>query len=170
MIADLGFLTSRFPILSVFAASVSSLLLGQLFMFVPEDSFFFFGHRIIELGIVFSRTTSCPTWIHVCVFVRGRSPGFFHVGAGVVSSGFCPDIFPCALPDRSRGVAKSSLLPRIRVVPRGRTARVLAVRLTAVTFAAGVFPTLSSTASPSRVCWLLRSSADMSDRALVAES
>ena len=59
----------QFPILSVFAASVPSLLLGQFFLFVPEDSFFFFGHRIIDLGIIFSRTTSCPTRIHVCVFV-----------------------------------------------------------------------------------------------------
>ncbi|KAF2612111.1 hypothetical protein F2Q70_00011387 [Brassica cretica] len=44
------------------------------------------------------------------------------------------------------------------------------LKLTAVTFAAGVFSALSSTASSSRVCWLLRSSADMSDRVLVAES
>ncbi|KAF2617243.1 hypothetical protein F2Q68_00039558 [Brassica cretica] len=36
----------------------------------PEDSFFFFGHRIIELGIIFSRTTPSTTWMHVCVFVR----------------------------------------------------------------------------------------------------
>jgi len=48
-IADLGFLASRFLILSVFAASVPSLLLGQFFLFVPEDSFFFLGHRVIEL-------------------------------------------------------------------------------------------------------------------------
>ena len=42
--------------------------------------------------------------------------------------------------------------------------------LTAETFAAGVFSTLSSVVLPSRVCWLLRSLADMSDRTLVAES
>ena len=69
-IADLGFLVSRYPISSLFAASVPSLLLIQFFMFIPEDSFFLFGHRIIELGIIFSRTTSCPTRIYVSVFVR----------------------------------------------------------------------------------------------------
>ncbi|KAF2570229.1 hypothetical protein F2Q70_00003749 [Brassica cretica] len=42
--------------------------------------------------------------------------------------------------------------------------------LTAATFAAGVFSTLPLAALSSRVCWLFRSSADMSDRALVAES
>ncbi|KAF2611667.1 hypothetical protein F2Q70_00011815 [Brassica cretica] len=120
--------------------------------------------------------------------IEGRSPGFFRVGAGVVSSGFCLDVFPCALPDRSEGVAKPSLLRRTQVVLCGRTALVLAVRfltclvrelmtlsrssdfflkvenifwtsskvavltLTPVTFAAGVFSTLSSTVLPSRVC------------------
>ena len=70
-ITDLGVIASRFPILSVFAASVPSLLLGQFFLFVPEDSLFFFlGHRIIELGIVFSRMTPCTMWMYVCVFVR----------------------------------------------------------------------------------------------------
>ena len=55
-IADLGFLASRFPTLTVFAASVPSLFFGQFFgqffLFVPEDGFFFFGHRIIKLGII----------------------------------------------------------------------------------------------------------------------
>ncbi|KAF2590650.1 hypothetical protein F2Q70_00038551 [Brassica cretica] len=85
-------------------------------MFVPEDSFLFFGHRVIELGVVLSRTAP-----------RGRSPGFFRVGPGVISWAFCPDVFPCALLDWSEGFAKSSLLLRTRVVPRGRTALVLDV-------------------------------------------
>ena len=42
--------------------------------------------------------------------------------------------------------------------------------LTAVMFAAGVFSTLSFSVLLSQVCWLLRSSADMFDRTLVAES
>ena len=91
------------------------------------------------------------TWMHVCVFVRrleltagihidafdfsfffifldrGKISWFFRVGAGVISLGFCPDGFPCALLNRSKGVAKSSLLPRIQVVPHGRTAMVLVV-------------------------------------------
>ncbi|KAF2562924.1 hypothetical protein F2Q70_00017103 [Brassica cretica] len=224
-IADLEFLASRFPTLSAFNASVPSQLFGQFFMFVPEDSFFFFGHRIIDLRIILGRAAPCTTRMHVCVLVhrfgltaRIHIDAFdfsfllvFHdrgsrVGAGVVSLGFCPDVFPCTLSDRFEGVTKLSLLPRTGVVPRGRTALVLAVRfstclakelmtlsrssdffwkvenifwtssntvvlkLTAVTFVAGVFSTLSSMASPSRVFWLLRSSADMSDRALVAES
>ena len=131
--------------------------------------------------------------------IGGRSPRFFRVGVGVISSGFCPDVFPCALSDWSKGVTKSNLLPRTQVVPHGRTALVLAIRfltllarelvtlsrssdfflkvenifltssnaavlmLTAVMFDAKVFSALSSTASPSRVCWLLRSSADRCD-------
>ena len=50
-ITDLGFLASRFPILSLFAASVPSLLLGQFFMFNPEDGFLFFGHWVVELEL-----------------------------------------------------------------------------------------------------------------------
>ena len=111
------------------------------------------------------------------------------VGAGVFSSGFCLDDFLYALADRSIGIVKLSLVPRIRVTQRGRTALVLAVRpstclarelmtlscsadvfskfenifltssnaavfasvLTAVTFLAGVFSTLSAAAVPSRV-------------------
>ncbi|KAF3552524.1 hypothetical protein DY000_02006791 [Brassica cretica] len=113
-IADLGFLVSRFPTLSTFSASVPSLLLGQFFLFVPEDSFFFFGHRIIELGIILSRLEP-----HCSLH---------DADARVISSGFFPDVFPCALPDRSEGFGKSSLLPRIQVVPRGRTALVVVVR------------------------------------------
>lgn len=100
-IANLGVLASRFLTLSTFAASVSSLFLGQFFMFVLEDGFFFFGYKVVELGIVLSRTNPCAMWMHVCVFIhrlglnarihinafdfsflfifldRGRSPGFF---------------------------------------------------------------------------------------------
>ncbi|KAF3589003.1 hypothetical protein F2Q69_00029963 [Brassica cretica] len=101
----------------------------------------------------------------------GRSPGFLSVGAGVVSSGFCPDVFPCALPDRYRGVYRVFFRGFGLSCVEGRPwFSLLVLRLTAVTFAAGVLPTMSSTASLSRVYWLLRSSADMSDRALVAES
>ncbi|KAF2557433.1 hypothetical protein F2Q68_00016799 [Brassica cretica] len=39
-------------------------------MFVPEDGLFFFGHRVIKLGIVLSRTAPCTMQMHVCVFVR----------------------------------------------------------------------------------------------------
>ncbi|KAF2558637.1 hypothetical protein F2Q68_00016126 [Brassica cretica] len=103
--------------------------------------------------------------------LRGRSPGFLSVGAGVVSSGFCPDVFPCALPDRYRGVYRVFFRGFGLSCIEGRPwFSLLVLRLTAVTFAAGVLPTMSSTASLSRVYWLLRSSADMSDRALVAES
>ncbi|KAF3513286.1 hypothetical protein F2Q69_00006004 [Brassica cretica] len=198
-------------------------------MFVLEDGFFLLGHRIVKLGIISSRTALCSSWMHICVFVRrfgvtariqinafdffilltfldGRK--VFRVGAEVVSSVFCPDDFPCVLADRYTEVIKSSLLPRIQVSPRGRTALVLAVRfstclvrelmtlscsadfflkfenifltfsnaavfasaLTTVTFAAGVLSMLSSAAVPSRVCWLLISSADIFDRALVDES
>ncbi|KAF2588318.1 hypothetical protein F2Q70_00038553 [Brassica cretica] len=73
--------------------------------------------------------------MHVCVFVRrfgltagihidapdfsfllvfhdrGKISGFIHVDAGVISSGFCLDVFSCALPDLSEGVTKLSLLP-----------------------------------------------------------
>ena len=104
-IANLRFLASRFPTFSTFAASVQSFLLGQFFMFIPEDSFLFLGHRVIELGIILSRTAPYTTRMHVCVFIRrfelnarinidmpdfsfllvfhdrGRSPGFFLVGA-----------------------------------------------------------------------------------------
>ena len=101
----------------------------------------------------------------------------------------------CALPGLSSGVAKSSLLPRTFVVPRGRTALVLVVRvstclarepmsfscsldfilkavvlalaLTADTFSAGVVPMLSLISPSTRVCWL---SVAMSDRASAAES
>ncbi|KAF3513659.1 hypothetical protein F2Q69_00006566 [Brassica cretica] len=188
-IADLRFLASRFPTLSAFAARVPSLLFGQFFLFVPEESFLFIVNRVIELGVVLSRTSPRTTRIHFGVFIRREDlPVFFRVGAGVVSLGFCLDVFPCALPDRSEGVAKSSLLRRTQVVPCGRTALVLAVRfltclvrelmtlsrssdfflkvenifwtsskvavltLTPVTFAAGVFSTLSSAVLPSRVC------------------
>ncbi|KAF3538841.1 hypothetical protein F2Q69_00022998 [Brassica cretica] len=68
-IADLGFLASRFLTLSPFAASVSSLLLGQFFLFVSEDSFLFYGHWVIELGFVLSRMAPCTTRMHVCVFI-----------------------------------------------------------------------------------------------------
>ena len=69
-IVDLGFLASRFPTLSAFAASVPSLLLGQFFLFIPKDSFFCFGHRIIGLGIILSHTAPCTTRMHIFVFVR----------------------------------------------------------------------------------------------------
>ncbi|KAF3608691.1 hypothetical protein DY000_02047801 [Brassica cretica] len=70
MIVNLGFLVSRFPTLSVFATSVLSLLLGQFFLFVPENSLFLFVHRVIELGIILSCTAPCMTQMHVCVFIR----------------------------------------------------------------------------------------------------
>ncbi|KAF2547017.1 hypothetical protein F2Q70_00021502 [Brassica cretica] len=70
MIVNLGFLVSRFPTMSVFATSVLSLLLGQFFLFVPENSLFLFVHRVIELGIILSCTAPCMTQMHVCVFIR----------------------------------------------------------------------------------------------------
>ncbi|KAF3538799.1 hypothetical protein F2Q69_00023272 [Brassica cretica] len=80
--------------------------------------------KIANLGFLASRFSDlvdvCREW--------GRSPGLFRVGAGVISSRFYPNVFPCVLPNQSEGVAKLSLLPRTRVVPRGRTALVLAVR------------------------------------------
>ena len=60
---------------------------------------------------------------------RGKISRVFRAGAGVISSGFFPDGFPCVLPDRSKGVSKSSRIPRILVVPRERTALFLAVRV-----------------------------------------
>ena len=69
-IADLAFFASRFPTLSVFAASVPSLLLGQFLLFVPENGFLFFGYRVIKLGMVLRDTSPCTTWMHVCVFIR----------------------------------------------------------------------------------------------------
>ncbi|KAF3490371.1 hypothetical protein F2Q69_00053637 [Brassica cretica] len=123
-IADLGFLASRFPIPSVFAASVPSLLLAQFFLFVPEDSFFFFGHRIIELGIIFSRTTSFPTRIYVCVFVhkfgltaRIHIDTFnFSVFLVFHDRGKISRIFPCL----RRGGFVGILPGRIRPVYRSR--------------------------------------------------
>ena len=155
-IVNLGFLASRFPTLSAFPASVPSLLLGQFFLFVPEDSFLLFGPRVIELGIVLRRTAPCTTWMHVCIFIRRfgltarihiNAPDFsflFVFHAGVISSGFSPHIFPCALSDRSKGVAKSSLLPQTQVVPCGRIALVLAVRFS--TYLARELMTLSRSA------------------------
>ncbi|KAF3497971.1 hypothetical protein DY000_02053077 [Brassica cretica] len=103
--------------------------------------------------------------------IGGRSPGFFRVGAGVISSGFFPHGFPCALSDRSEGVAKSSLLPRIRVVSRGRTTMVIAVKFP--TCLARELMTLSRSANffskVENIFWtssnavVLRSSADMFD-------
>ncbi|KAF3566312.1 hypothetical protein DY000_02016760 [Brassica cretica] len=39
-------------------------------MVIPKDSFLFFGHWVIELGIVLSFTAPCTTQMHVCVFIR----------------------------------------------------------------------------------------------------
>ena len=68
-IANLRVFASKFPTLSAFAASASSLFHGQFFLFVPEDGFFFFDHRVVELVNVSSRTAPCATWVYVCVFV-----------------------------------------------------------------------------------------------------
>ncbi|KAF3566844.1 hypothetical protein DY000_02016863 [Brassica cretica] len=105
-VANLRFVTSGFPTLSAFAASDPSLLFGQFLMFYPEDVFFFLCHGLVKQGIFLSRAAP---W--------------------VVSSRTYPDGSPCAFSVLSNRVAKSSLFPRNLVVPRGRTARVLAVRV-----------------------------------------
>ncbi|KAF3515669.1 hypothetical protein DY000_02059750 [Brassica cretica] len=59
-----------FQTLSEVAASSPSLLLGQFLLFVPKGGFFLLGHRVVELGIIPSRSAPCSAWMHICVFVR----------------------------------------------------------------------------------------------------
>ncbi|KAF3512441.1 hypothetical protein F2Q69_00005881 [Brassica cretica] len=190
-IADLGFLASRFPILSTFAASDPSMLFGQLFLFVPEGSFFFFGHRIIELRIILGRTAPCTTRMHVCVLVcRFGMAARIHIDAfdfsflfvfvGVLALMFSPARCRTGSEElrnrvffRGLGLFCAEGRPWFLLLVENifwTSSNAAVLKLTAVTFAAGVFSALSSTASSSRVCWLLRSSADMSDQVLVAES
>ncbi|KAF3552398.1 hypothetical protein DY000_02006615 [Brassica cretica] len=191
VIADLGFLASRFPILSTFAVSDPSMLFGQLFLFVPEGSFFFFGHRIIELRIILGRTAPCTTRMHVCVLVcRFGMAARIHIDAfdfsflfvfvGVLALMFSPARCRTGSEElrnrvffRGLGLFCAEGRPWFLLLVENifwTSSNAAVLKLTAVTFAAGVFSALSSTASSSRVCWLLRSSADMSDRVLVAES
>ncbi|KAF2590980.1 hypothetical protein F2Q70_00038791 [Brassica cretica] len=117
-------------------------------------------------------TSMCPISPSPLSFaIGGRSPGFFRVGAGVISSELFPHGFPCTFSDRSEGVAKSSLLPRIRVVPCRKTTMVIAVRF--LTCLARTLMTLSRSADffskVENIFWtssnaaVLRSSADMFD-------
>ncbi|KAF3560950.1 hypothetical protein DY000_02015975 [Brassica cretica] len=69
-VASIGFLASRFLTLSAFAASSPSLLLGMFLLLVPKDGFFLLGHRVVELGIIPSRSDPFSAWMHTCAFVR----------------------------------------------------------------------------------------------------
>lgn len=76
-----------------------------------------------------SRLTCSTSLSYVSPSGCGGFSKSFRFSIGVVSLGFFPDGFPREFPGLSSGVAKSSLILRTFVVPWGRTARVLAVKV-----------------------------------------
>ncbi|KAF2616603.1 hypothetical protein F2Q68_00039995 [Brassica cretica] len=115
--------------------------------------FLFLCHGFLERRTFLICMAPGPPWMHICILVRMKR---LIAGIQVDSFDFVILRFPherwrffrifpshsrgnlirvfsvglsCALPGLSSGVAKSSLLPRTFVVPRGRTALVLAVRV-----------------------------------------
>ena len=66
-IAYVWFLVSRFPSLSVFAASNLGLLFGKLLLFDPVEVFLFFRHRFIERRVFPSWSASGSPCMYISV-------------------------------------------------------------------------------------------------------
>ncbi|KAF2572550.1 hypothetical protein F2Q70_00002967 [Brassica cretica] len=123
----------------------------------------------VSLEMLLGSKSMCSTSLTSEPFAGGGGLSEFLFSAGAVSPGFWPEGHSRDVPGLSNGVTKSSLFPQTFVVPRGRIARVLAVKsvaalagaLAAETSAAGVWRLVSL--PPLRgVCMLSVSSVDMS--------
>ncbi|KAG5410963.1 hypothetical protein IGI04_007282 [Brassica rapa subsp. trilocularis] len=109
---------------------------------------------------------TCSTSSTFVSFARDRGFLEFCFSAGDVSLGFWPEGLSRDVPSLSSGVAKSSHFPRTFVVPKGRIARVLAVKVsTCLVKVVNIFLNSSSVAvlagalaaetSAARVCRLV---------------
>ncbi|KAF3563183.1 hypothetical protein DY000_02014638 [Brassica cretica] len=168
-VANLAPKTLQFSSLSAFAASDLGLFFGQLLMFDPVEVFLLLSSSSVSLEMLLGSKSMCSTSLTSEPFAGDGGLSEFLFSAGAVSPRFWPEGHSRDVPGLSNGVAKSSLFPQTFVVPRGRIARVLAVKsvaalagaLAAETSAAGVWRLVSL--PPLRgVCMLSVSSVDMS--------
>ncbi|KAF3548371.1 hypothetical protein DY000_02009273 [Brassica cretica] len=128
-------LASRLPSLSAFTASELGLLFSQLFLFVLINDFLLFRHRFVERRAFPSRSAPGPSWMSVDVFISiigdiaRIQVDMLDFVILRIFHGRRRTFRILVVPGLSSGLAKSSLFPRILVVPRRRIALVLAVKV-----------------------------------------